>query len=146
MLSASAEQIGAAARLRELVHGEDRRKLNYVVHSPHPNPRYGVNPYAENPNYDPDVTDLLKDVAQRHHLPSEDIDLVEVMHDLKDLARRVRCKTGRHDPCVGIRAAPVAEAMMAIVLMDHALRQRAQNADVVLPIAAIPTAIGPTST
>ena len=53
---------------------------------------------------------------------------------------------GRHDPCVGIRAAPVAEAMMAIVLMDHALRQRAQNADVVLPIAAIPTAIGPTST
>lgn len=93
MLSASAEQIGAAARLRELVHGEDRRKLNYVVHSPHPNPRYGVNPYAENPNYDPDVTDLLKDVAQRHHLPSEDIDLVEVMHDLKDLARRVRCKT-----------------------------------------------------
>ncbi len=54
--------------------------------------------------------------------------------------------TGRHDPCVGIRAAPVAEAMMAIVLMDHALRQRAQNADVVLPIAAIPAAIGPTPT
>jgi len=38
--------------------------------------------------------------------------------------------TGRHDPCVGIRATPIAEAMMAIVLMDHALRQRAQNADV----------------
>lgn len=37
---------------------------------------------------------------------------------------------GRHDPCVGIRATPIAEAMMAIVLMDHFLRHRAQNADV----------------
>ncbi|PKH24459.1 chorismate synthase [Enterobacterales bacterium CwR94] len=37
---------------------------------------------------------------------------------------------GRHDPCVGIRAVPIAEAMMAIVLMDHLLRHRAQNADV----------------
>ncbi|MCB1735288.1 MAG: chorismate synthase [Gammaproteobacteria bacterium] len=38
--------------------------------------------------------------------------------------------TGRHDPCVGIRATPIAEAMLAIVLMDHMLRHRAQNADV----------------
>ena len=38
--------------------------------------------------------------------------------------------TGRHDPCVGIRATPIAEAMLACVLMDHALRHRAQNADV----------------
>ena len=38
---------------------------------------------------------------------------------------------GRHDPCVGIRATPIAEAMMAIVLMDHYLRNRGQNADVV---------------
>ncbi|MEO7622371.1 MAG: chorismate synthase [Gallionella sp.] len=38
---------------------------------------------------------------------------------------------GRHDPCVGIRATPIAEAMLALVLMDHALRNRAQNADVV---------------
>ena len=38
--------------------------------------------------------------------------------------------TGRHDPCVGIRATPIAEAMLAITLMDHALRNRAQNADV----------------
>lgn len=37
---------------------------------------------------------------------------------------------GRHDPCVGIRATPIAEAMMAIVLMDHLLRHRAQNAEV----------------
>jgi chorismate synthase len=38
--------------------------------------------------------------------------------------------TGRHDPCVGIRATPIAEAMLALVLMDHLLRDRAQNADV----------------
>jgi chorismate synthase len=38
--------------------------------------------------------------------------------------------TGRHDPCVGIRATPIAEAMLALVLMDHALRHRAQNSDV----------------
>jgi chorismate synthase len=38
---------------------------------------------------------------------------------------------GRHDPCVGIRATPIAEAMLALVLIDHALRNRAQNADVV---------------
>ena len=40
---------------------------------------------------------------------------------------------GRHDPCVGIRATPIAESMLAIVLMDHALRHRAQNADVACP-------------
>ena len=39
---------------------------------------------------------------------------------------------GRHDPCVGIRATPIAEALLALVVMDHALRQRAQNADVVV--------------
>ena len=38
--------------------------------------------------------------------------------------------TGRHDPCVGLRATPIAEAMVALVLMDHFLRHRAQNADV----------------
>ena len=38
--------------------------------------------------------------------------------------------TGRHDPCVGIRATPIAEAMVALVLMDHVLRHRAQNQDV----------------
>jgi chorismate synthase len=38
--------------------------------------------------------------------------------------------TGRHDPCVGLRATPIAEAMVALTLMDHFLRHRAQNADV----------------
>jgi chorismate synthase len=37
---------------------------------------------------------------------------------------------GRHDPCVGIRATPIAEAMLALVVMEHALRHRAQCADV----------------
>ena len=45
---------------------------------------------------------------------------------------------GRHDPCVGIRATPIAEAMLALVLMDHALRHRAQNADVRVDTPAIP--------
>jgi len=45
---------------------------------------------------------------------------------------------GRHDPCVGIRATPIAEAMLAIVLMDHLLRQRAQNAGVVSATPVIP--------
>jgi len=46
--------------------------------------------------------------------------------------------TGRHDPCVGIRATPIAEAMLAIVLMDHLLRHRAQNLDVVSDTPVIP--------
>jgi chorismate synthase len=46
--------------------------------------------------------------------------------------------TGRHDPCVGIRATPIAEAMLAIVLMDHWLRHRAQNADAVSSTPVIP--------
>jgi chorismate synthase len=46
--------------------------------------------------------------------------------------------TGRHDPCVGIRATPIAEAMLACVLMDHALRHRAQCADVIPPLPPIP--------
>jgi chorismate synthase len=49
--------------------------------------------------------------------------------------------TGRHDPCVGLRATPIAEAMLAIVLMDHYLRQRAQNADVVSATPVITSAI-----
>ncbi len=46
--------------------------------------------------------------------------------------------TGRHDPCVGIRATPIAEAMLAITLMDHMLRQRAQNMDVTSQTPVIP--------
>ena len=46
--------------------------------------------------------------------------------------------TGRHDPCVGLRATPIAEAMTALVLMDHWLRHRGQNADAASPAPAIP--------
>jgi len=46
--------------------------------------------------------------------------------------------TGRHDPCVGIRATPIAEAMLAIVLLDHYLRHRAQCADVVGATPVVP--------
>lgn len=45
---------------------------------------------------------------------------------------------GRHDPCVGIRATPICEAMLAITLMDHLLRHRAQNADVTTDLPDIP--------
>jgi chorismate synthase len=44
---------------------------------------------------------------------------------------------GRHDPCVGIRATPIAEAMLALVLMDHALRQRGQNGDITVSVPNI---------
>ncbi|MEY4907623.1 MAG: hypothetical protein RL260_1341 [Pseudomonadota bacterium] len=50
---------------------------------------------------------------------------------------------GRHDPCVGIRATPIAEAMLALVVMDHVLRHRAQCGDVGLPVPPLPsTALG----
>ncbi|PJE80142.1 Chorismate synthase [invertebrate metagenome] len=47
---------------------------------------------------------------------------------------------GRHDPCVGIRATPIAEAMLALVMMDHLMRQRAQNSDVGSGVPVIPAA------
>jgi chorismate synthase len=49
---------------------------------------------------------------------------------------------GRHDPCVGIRATPIAEAMLALVLIDHALRHRAQCGDVACQTPRIPGEIG----
>jgi len=49
--------------------------------------------------------------------------------------------TGRHDPCVGIRATPIAEAMLALVLMDHALRHRAQNMDVNSATPIVPSSV-----
>jgi chorismate synthase len=45
---------------------------------------------------------------------------------------------GRHDPCVGIRATPIAEAMLALVIMDHVLRHRAQCGDVSVSTPRIP--------
>ena len=51
--------------------------------------------------------------------------------------------TGRHDPCVGIRATPIAEAMLALVLIDHALRHRGQNADVEHVVPPVPGDLSP---
>ncbi|MCB1851524.1 MAG: chorismate synthase [Gammaproteobacteria bacterium] len=48
---------------------------------------------------------------------------------------------GRHDPCVGIRATPIVEAMLALVLMDHLLRHRAQNRDVVSSTPIVPASV-----
>jgi chorismate synthase len=52
---------------------------------------------------------------------------------------------GRHDPCVGIRATPIAEAMLAIILMDHVLRHRAQNMDVQCDTPVLPPSVPSTS-
>ena len=49
--------------------------------------------------------------------------------------------TGRHDPCVGIRATPIAEAMLALVIMDHFLRHRAQNMDVISQTPIVPATV-----
>ncbi len=48
---------------------------------------------------------------------------------------------GRHDPCVGIRATPIAEAMLAITLMDHLMRDKAQNGDVQSNTPVVPAAV-----
>ena len=68
---------------------------------------------------------------------------IRIPRDSIDRAGRpTRVEThGRHDPCVGIRATPIAEALLALVVIDHALRQRAQCGDVTLPLPPIPASI-----
>jgi len=73
--------------------------------------------------------------------PTSSIRIPRRSIDLKGAATTVATH-GRHDPCVGIRATPIAEAMLALVLMDHALRHRAQNADVVCATPQIPGNVG----
>ena len=65
--------------------------------------------------------------------PTSSIRLPRRTIDVKGNPAKVET-TGRHDPCVGIRATPIAEAMLACVLMDHALRHRAQCGDVEPPV------------
>jgi chorismate synthase len=69
--------------------------------------------------------------------PTSSITIPGKSIDIHGKAADVRT-TGRHDPCVGIRATPIAEAMMALVLMDHMLRHRAQCGDVVPTTPRIP--------
>jgi len=78
--------------------------------------------------------DILVSIALK---PTSSIRLPRRSIDRKGEPTTVQT-TGRHDPCVGIRATPIAEAMLACVLMDHALRHRAQCGDVSPPIKPIP--------
>ena len=79
-------------------------------------------------------------VARLALKPTSSIRLPGRSVDLHGNAVEVVTK-GRHDPCVGIRATPIAEAMLAIVLADHLLRHRAQNAQVTPPLAPIPPSV-----
>ncbi len=78
--------------------------------------------------------DILVSIALK---PTSSIRLPGKSIDTKGNATEV-VTTGRHDPCVGIRATPIAEAMLAVVLMDHVLRHRAQNMDVTVSTPVIP--------
>ena len=79
--------------------------------------------------------DILVSIALK---PTSSIRLPGNTVDKSGQATGVATK-GRHDPCVGIRATPIAEAMLALVLMDHVLRHRGQNADVVSETPIIPS-------
>jgi chorismate synthase len=70
--------------------------------------------------------DILASIALK---PTSSIRLTGATIDTRGDATEIVTK-GRHDPCVGLRATPIAESMLAIVLLDHYLRNRAQNADV----------------
>src|SRR5207342_1955673 len=69
--------------------------------------------------------------------PTSSIRLARKTIDIEGNAATIEMH-GRHDPCVGIRATPIAEAFLALVLVDHALRQRAQNLDVKERLRALP--------
>lgn len=70
--------------------------------------------------------DIVVNVAVK---PTSSIRLARRTIDIAGAAATIETH-GRHDPCVGIRATPICEAMLALTLMDHALRHRAQNSDV----------------
>jgi chorismate synthase len=81
--------------------------------------------------------DILVNIALK---PTSSLHLRGQSVDLNAEPVEIRTK-GRHDPCVGIRATPIAEAMLAIVLMDHFLRHRGQNADVQCSTPIIPPSV-----
>ncbi|MEQ8206961.1 MAG: chorismate synthase [Woeseia sp.] len=81
--------------------------------------------------------DILASIALK---PTSSISVAGQTVDKQGQASEIVTK-GRHDPCVGLRATPIAEAMVALVLMDHYLRHRAQNADVVAGTPIIPASI-----
>jgi chorismate synthase len=81
--------------------------------------------------------DIVVNIALK---PTSSLHLTGQSVDLNAEPVEIRTK-GRHDPCVGIRATPIAEAMLAIVLMDHFLRHRGQNADVQCNTPVIPPSV-----
>lgn len=81
--------------------------------------------------------DLLVSVAFK---PTSSIRIPGKAVDIRGQATEI-VTTGRHDPCVGIRGVPIVEAMLAIVVMDHVLRHRAQNADVECSTPDIPSSV-----
>jgi chorismate synthase len=81
--------------------------------------------------------DILVNIALK---PTSSIHLPGKTVDLDGQPVEIRTK-GRHDPCVGIRATPIAEAMLALVLMDHTLRDRAQNCDIERRTPIIPASV-----
>jgi chorismate synthase len=78
--------------------------------------------------------DIVVNVAIK---PTSSIRIARHTIDKKGQAAGIETH-GRHDPCVGIRATPICEAMLALSLIDHALRHRAQNADVVASTPRVP--------
>jgi chorismate synthase len=82
--------------------------------------------------------DIVASIALK---PTSSIRLPGRTVDVRGEAVGIETK-GRHDPCVGIRATPIAEAMVALVLMDHALRHRAQNLDVRPETPIVPASAG----
>lgn len=82
--------------------------------------------------------DILASIALK---PTSSISVSGATVDKRGAASEI-VTTGRHDPCVGLRATPIAEAMVALVLIDHYLRHRAQNADVQSETPVIPAKTG----
>ena len=81
--------------------------------------------------------DLLLSIALK---PTSSINKEGDTVDKEGKAVKVQVK-GRHDPCVGIRATPIAEAMVALTLIDHYLRNRAQNSDITSTTPVVPSEI-----
>src|SRR6188474_15456 len=83
--------------------------------------------------------DILVSIALK---PTSSIQVPGATVDKEGRATEI-VTTGRHDPCVGLRATPIAEAMLALTLMDHYLRHRAQNADVRSSVPVLAARKGP---
>jgi chorismate synthase len=81
--------------------------------------------------------DILVSIAIK---PTSSIRLPRSTIDIEGQATTIETH-GRHDPCVGIRATPIAEAFLALVLIDHALRHRAQCADAKEAMQMVPGAV-----